>query len=75
MSTENKVGLYIHVPFCAKKCPYCDFYSVSFGKKIARLYTDAVIRNIKSDRGSAEIDTIYFGGVPLFCQSNIFPIF
>lgn len=62
MSTENKVGLYIHVPFCAKKCPYCDFYSVSFGKKIARLYTDAVIRNIKSDRGSAEIDTIYFGG-------------
>lgn len=62
MLVENRVGLYIHVPFCAKKCPYCDFYSVSFRNKTARLYTDAVIRNIKAYRGSAEIDTIYFGG-------------
>ncbi|NLP26853.1 MAG: radical SAM family heme chaperone HemW [Clostridiales bacterium] len=59
---ENNLGLYIHVPFCEKKCPYCDFYSVSYCRDTARLYTDAVIRNIKAYRGNAEIDTIYFGG-------------
>ena len=26
----KKAGLYIHIPFCASKCPYCDFYSVKY---------------------------------------------
>ena len=30
-------GLYIHVPFCLSKCPYCDFYSVGFEKELAEL--------------------------------------
>ena len=41
-------GLYIHVPFCLRKCPYCDFYSVVFSGEAAEKYTDAVIRNINS---------------------------
>lgn len=59
----NSLGLYIHVPFCGKKCRYCDFYSVPFSKKQTELYTDAVLRNINhySDR-NAILETVYFGG-------------
>lgn len=62
MHTES-VGLYIHVPFCAVKCPYCDFYSEKYSSSPAREYTDAVIRNI-SAYGSKKInaESIYFGG-------------
>ena len=52
-------GLYIHVPFCVRKCPYCDFYSVT-DISLAQQYTDAVVRNIKAQSISA--DTVYFGG-------------
>lgn len=59
----NTLGLYIHVPFCGKKCRYCDFYSVSYTKANSDAYTNAVLRNIKhySDK-TAVLDTIYFGG-------------
>ncbi len=52
-------GLYIHIPFCKRKCPYCDFYSVE-NIGAAEAYTSAVIRNIKGKNISA--DTVYFGG-------------
>lgn len=61
-------GLYIHVPFCRKKCPYCDFYSVGFNPQrtpdfcddLAEQYADAVIRNIRYY--NEKYDTVYFGG-------------
>ncbi len=53
-------GLYIHVPFCLSKCPYCDFYSEKFSKALAKSYTDAVLRNL--DGVSDTFDTVYFGG-------------
>ena len=53
-------GLYIHVPFCLSKCPYCDFYSVKHDNEIAESYTQAVIRNIQHYGG--KFDTVYFGG-------------
>ena len=56
-------GIYIHVPYCVKKCPYCDFYSVIFDESSASAYTDAVISAIKSYNGKGlSADTIYFGG-------------
>lgn len=59
----DPIGLYIHVPFCAKKCPYCDFYSEKYNKSSVNLYTDAVIRNISKYSGqNIRIDSIYFGG-------------
>ena len=53
-------GLYIHVPFCLTKCPYCDFYSVPFSQKAAREYADAVIRNL--ERYDEPFGSVYFGG-------------
>ncbi len=57
----NNTGLYIHVPFCKSKCPYCDFYSLTFNKQLEEDYTSAVVRNLSKYEG-AKIDTIYFGG-------------
>jgi oxygen-independent coproporphyrinogen-3 oxidase len=56
----NKIGLYVHVPFCRGKCPYCDFYSVNYDKAAAESYAKAVVRNIIAYGGS--FDTVYFGG-------------
>lgn len=53
-------GLYIHIPFCRRKCLYCDFYSVALQDGFAERYTEAVKRNIAAYGGSFE--TVYFGG-------------
>ncbi len=59
----DSAGIYIHVPFCGKKCGYCDFYSVKYSGAAAADYTDAVLRNLRyySDIGR-NVDTVYFGG-------------
>jgi len=59
------LGIYIHIPFCASKCAYCDFYSLP-GKegKMAR-YQEALLRHIEEAAPQLEpyyIDTLYFGG-------------
>ncbi len=58
----NTAGLYIHVPFCRKKCPYCSFYSIPHTEAIAAQYVDAVCRNLKAFEKTCAVDTIYFGG-------------
>lgn len=57
------LGLYIHVPFCGKKCRYCDFYSLGYNKKSVEAYAEAVLRNIRyySDKKTI-LETVYFGG-------------
>ena len=67
---ENSVGLYIHVPFCAAKCPYCDFYSVVGGDRMDA-YCAAVTDELTTLRRAGayaeglrdrKIATVYFGG-------------
>ncbi len=62
----DKGGLYIHVPFCLSKCPYCDFYSLPLTTQ-ERLdaYTDRVCAVIEEWARAGEgfvADTLYFGG-------------
>ena len=60
---EN-LGIYIHIPFCAKKCAYCDFYSMC-DLSLRENYVDALISQISSFRAEAKnriVDTIYIGG-------------
>ena len=57
------LGIYIHVPFCLRKCPYCDFYSVKYDEYMMSKYVDAVCRNIERYKGHGiTADTVYFGG-------------
>ncbi len=59
----NDLGIYIHVPFCGRKCPYCDFYSIAFSPSAVNAYTEAVLRNIKHySEPERTVSTIYFGG-------------
>lgn len=57
-------GLYIHTPFCAGKCPYCDFYSAAAAEENIDRYVLALCAEIKrkSEEYPFFADTIYFGG-------------
>ncbi|MEW6738771.1 MAG: radical SAM family heme chaperone HemW [Nitrospirota bacterium] len=55
--------LYIHIPFCIKKCIYCDFYSIPFKSRIAEDYIKALCREIGLRKDVAgDLTTIYIGG-------------
>lgn len=62
MMSENTLGIYLHIPFCMQKCPYCDFYSLSANDDQMQLYTNAVCRFLKQTHTTLPVDTIYFGG-------------
>lgn len=57
-------GIYIHIPFCKKRCIYCDFYSTTSGH-LKEAYIDALEKEIDLRKDYAKnevIETIYFGG-------------
>lgn len=57
-------GIYIHIPFCKSKCPYCDFYSFKPENSEKDSYRNAVLSCLLSykDTIKDDIDTVYFGG-------------
>lgn len=57
-------GIYIHVPFCARKCDYCDFYSVvdNRGKNEFSALINRELLLRKDYLPAGQIDTLYFGG-------------
>lgn len=62
---KSSLGLYIHLPFCQKKCDYCDFYSLENQEKQMKRYLNALAAQMKLYTGAASgyiVDTIYFGG-------------
>lgn len=55
--------LYAHVPFCARRCDYCDFYSTAGSLTLAPAYVEAVIRELKEeDSLIGSLETVYLGG-------------
>ncbi len=59
----NKLGVYVHIPFCNGKCAYCDFVSGVYDEEVKRKYFAELLREIGGfDFGGYEIDTVYFGG-------------
>lgn len=65
------MGIYIHIPFCVKKCNYCDFLSFSADKDVKTLYIEALIKEIRAYGqlygkngivASILITSVFFGG-------------
>lgn len=56
-------ALYLHIPFCKGKCPYCDFYSIPYTGELAEQYTMAVCRALqRAPFPLGPLETVYFGG-------------
>lgn len=57
------LGIYIHVPFCRGKCPYCDFYSLPLVDDRVQAYVQAVIARLReAASATCRVDSVYLGG-------------
>ncbi|HIT89974.1 MAG TPA: oxygen-independent coproporphyrinogen III oxidase [Candidatus Merdenecus merdavium] len=61
---ENSLGIYIHIPFCEKKCEYCDFLSFPSQNKLMDQYMEALIDEIAERKYhvNQRVATVFFGG-------------
>ena len=62
---KKDLGLYIHIPFCARKCEYCDFLSWRAGEEEREQYVEALLLEIESYREFAKgyrVSTVFIGG-------------
>jgi len=65
MSEDKRIGVYIHIPFCASKCAYCDFCSLPGKEKLMPHYQDAILIQLQETLPQMKdtfIDSVYFGG-------------
>ena len=61
-SAEPITSLYIHVPFCARKCSYCAFYSEASSGEVVNRYVSALIRELELVAEDLRPETVFFGG-------------
>jgi len=65
---EPTLGVYVHIPFCERVCPYCDFAVLPakpFDASLERRYVDVLLREIQlreTELAGCRLETIYFGG-------------
>lgn len=62
---KSNLGLYIHIPFCVRKCAYCDFYSMPLSDTLAKNYVNKILNELNrwgGILGCPPADTLYFGG-------------
>jgi len=60
--TSSTVGLYVHIPYCQQKCPYCAFYSVPIDAAEPHVLVDALFTELDFYNVSEPVQTIYIGG-------------
>ncbi len=78
----RSLGVYIHIPFCIRKCNYCDFCSFGSRDRDFESYTDELCRRIRSfaaEHSGARVETVYFGGgtptlLPTDCFSRLMKV-
>lgn len=61
---KREMEIYIHIPFCIKKCSYCDFLSFSADRALQKAYVQALCREIEQWEGFADskVTTLFIGG-------------
>lgn len=61
---KKKLGIYIHIPFCKRKCAYCDFLSGPATVEVQDKYMEQLLSDIKSmeNKEQYEVDTVFIGG-------------
>ena len=68
---NRELGVYVHIPFCKRKCEYCDFISYCDKDSLIELYVDALKKEINLQNIQSYIDTIYIGGgTPSYVESK-----
>ena len=60
----RELEIYIHIPFCVRKCAYCDFLSGPADQKTQEQYTDALIREIQAFPNAEQyvVCSVFIGG-------------
>ena len=77
LTDKEPVGLYLHVPFCKKRCAYCSFYSSFDSEELKDEYTKRLITVIRERGGkiSRPVNTVYFGGgTPSLMYERLIPV-
>lgn len=61
---NNSIGIYIHIPYCRSKCPYCDFFSLRGNNDDYKSYVSVLKKSIEywGEKCGKKADSIYFGG-------------
>jgi oxygen-independent coproporphyrinogen-3 oxidase len=54
--------LYVHLPFCAHRCGYCDFVTATGRDDLHGAYVDALLRELEEEHDGSAVDTIFLGG-------------
>ena len=71
---SKQLEIYIHIPFCVRKCDYCDFLSMSMDEGTKREYVNALVREIELSKEKMEgrvITSVFIGGgTPSILQEN-----
>ena len=73
MSSGRVRHLYVHLPFCASRCGYCDFVTVVGRRGQHRAYVDALLTELESERGllAPELESVFLGGgTPTFTEPD-----
>lgn len=75
MMKNKKLGIYIHIPFCARKCNYCDFLSAPETRETKERYLSLLDREMqlyKEIVSAREADTLFIGGgTPSFLETDL----
>lgn len=69
MQDKRKIGLYIHIPFCVRKCSYCDFLSMPSNETTRYMYVNSLVSEIEHtfdkfcvEPSLVKVESIYIGG-------------
>lgn len=62
MKRNDEIGIYVHIPFCVRKCAYCDFLSFSADSDTHNRYVNLLCKQIDETDDTRQVSSVYFGG-------------